>query len=137
MTRVDLVRYVEPGMTREETFSVEERHLATHVGSGSARVLSTPSMIGLMERTAHGLLAGCLPDGCSSVGTAVDVRHLAPTPAGGTVRVLAEVLVVEGSRVVLRVQAWDAVEQVGDGTHERAVIDVARFLKRVAAKGGS
>ena len=134
---IDLVRHVEPGTTREETFSVEEHHLAAHVGSGSARVLSTPSMIGFMERTAHNLLADRLPEGYSSVGTVVSVRHLAPTPAGGSVRVLAEVLAVEGSKVVLRVQAWDAAEQVGDGTHERAVIDVERFLKRVEAKGGA
>lgn len=133
---MELGEYVEPGMSREETFVVGERHLASHVGSGSARVLATPSMIGFMEGTAHRLLAGRLPDGYSSVGTVVDVRHLAPSAVGSALHVRADVVSVEDRRVTLRVQAWDVQESVGDGMHERVVIDVASFLKRVAAKQG-
>jgi predicted thioesterase len=125
---------IHPGMTHEETFVVEEKYLAPHVGSGSLRVLATPWLIGFMEATAHRLLTCCLPEGQSSVGVHVDMRHLAPTPLGDTVRVRAEVLSTEGNLVDFRVQAWDSKEAIGECQHQRAVIDVARFLRRVAAK---
>jgi predicted thioesterase len=123
-------------MTHENTFLVEENHLATHVGSGSARVLATPWLIGFMERTSHQLIAQHLPEGQSSVGVMVHVRHLAPSPAGSAVRVSAEVLSIEKNRVTLKIQAWDESEKIGEGTHERVIIDVERFLKRVTAKRG-
>ncbi len=123
-----------PGMTLEKTFVVQEEHLATHLGSGSLRVLATPAMIALMEALSHHLLAQSLPEGFSSVGVHVDVRHLAPTPVSSTIRVKTEVTEVGDNRVVFNVQAWDEREQIGSGLHERVVIDHARFLRRVAAK---
>jgi predicted thioesterase len=125
---------IQPGMASEERFVIEERHLAPHIGSGSARVLATPALIGLMERVAHQFLARQLPGGQSSVGTHVDVRHLAPTPLGETIRVRAEVVSVDKNRVTFHIQAWDEHEPIGEGQHERAVIDLDRFLKRVAFK---
>ncbi len=125
---------IHPGMTLEKTFVVQEQHLAAHLGSGSLRVLATPAMIAAMEAVSHTLLAQALPEGYSSVGTHVDVRHLAPTPLGSTVRVKTEVMEVDGIRVQFNVQAWDEREQVGSGLHERVVIDHARFLRRVASK---
>lgn len=125
---------IEVGLTSEQTFVVEERFTAGHVGSGSLRVLATPSMIGFMERVATGLLQPRLPPGASSVGIHVDVHHLAATPVGGKVRVIAEVSGVEGRRVDFKVEAWDEVELVGQGAHQRVVIDVARFLKRLESK---
>ena len=132
---MDFSKLIEPGMTHEETFMVEESHLAQHVGSGSARVLATPWMIGFMERTAHRLIMQVLPDGYSSVGVMVHVRHLAPSVLGSAVQVKAEVLSLEGTRVTLKVQAWDAVELIGEGTHERFIIEVERFLKHLTQKG--
>lgn len=123
-----------PGMRREKTLTVSEEHSAAHVGSGSLRVLATPWMIAYMEQVSRDLLAEALPAGFSSVGVHVDVCHLAPTPVGSPVTVRAEVLAVDGRQVSLRVWAEDAVEPVGEGRHVRAVIDEARFLKRVAAK---
>lgn len=129
---------IEVGMRSEQTFLVEERFTAGHVGSGSLRVLATPSMIGFMERVATGLMQPHLPQGASSVGVHVDVRHLAATPVGGQVRVTAEVTVVDGRRVDFKVEAWDDTEMIGQGTHQRYVIDVERFLKRLESKlGGS
>lgn len=125
---------IEVGMTHEEVYVVEEKHLATHVGSGSARVLATPWMIGFMERTSHRLLKDCLPEGYSSVGTAVNIRHLAPTPLGSQVRVVSEVTAIAGSQITLKVQAWDDVELCGEGEHTRFIIDEDRFLKRVQSK---
>jgi predicted thioesterase len=122
------------GMTHEVTFQVEEQYTAFHIGSGALRVLATPSMIGFMERTSHQLLTRCLPEGYSSVGAVVDVRHLAPTPLGWTVRVTSEVVQVDGRKVTLAVEAWDEQEKVGEGRHQRVVINLDRFLTRVEAK---
>jgi fluoroacetyl-CoA thioesterase len=131
---MDLIALIIPGTTHEEHFVVGENLLASHVGSGSLRVLATPWLIGLMEGVSHRLLMKYLPEGQSSVGTHVDVRHLAPTPAGDTIRVQAEVLSVEGLLVMFAVRAWDSTELIGEGRHQRFVIDVERFLKRVAKK---
>lgn len=125
---------IEVGMKHEATFRVDEQYTAFHIGSGSLRVLATPSMIGFMERISHQLLARCLPQGYSSVGTLVDVRHLAPTPLGWTVRVTSQVIELDGRKVTLAVEAWDDQEKVGEGRHQRVVIDLDRFLQRVEAK---
>ena len=126
--------YIKVGMREEIVVEVEEQHTAAHVGSGSLRVLATPIMIAFMEQAARDLLGKHLPAGYSSVGVHVDVRHLAPTPLGSTVRVQCEVLAVDGSKVNFSVQAWDTVEQIGDGKHQRVVINEERFLNRVNAK---
>ena len=126
--------YIQPGIKKETTFVVEEQYTASHVGSGSLRVLATPSMIAFMERTASALLEELLPEGHSSVGVHVDIRHIAVTPMGGNVKVVSEVLDVSGRLVDFRVQAWDSEEKIGEGYHQRAVIEVERFLKRVQAK---
>jgi fluoroacetyl-CoA thioesterase len=128
--------FVKVGMKKESTFTVEEKFTASHVGSGSLRVLATPSMIAFMEITARSLLEEVLPDGYSSVGVHVDVRHLAPTPLGGQVRVVCEVVEVEAQQVRFAFQAQDGEEKIGDGSHKRVVIDVNRFLKRIEAKSG-
>jgi len=122
------------GMVNEESFVVEEKHLASHLGSGSVRVLATPAMIALMEGTSLRLLAQYLPEGQTSVGGAISVRHLAPTPIGATVRVRAEITGVEGKQVMFKVEAWDELEQVGMGEHLRVVIDESRFLQKVQKK---
>ena len=134
---MDLSALIKPGMSLETTFQVEAQHSAAQIGSGSLRVLATPIMIAFMESTSHRLLAQRLPAGYSSVGMLVNVRHLAPTPLGSSVRVLSEVLEVDGLRVTFSVYAWDQSEQIGDGQHQRMVIDEARFLRRVEAKSSS
>jgi predicted thioesterase len=133
---MDLNQILQPGLSREETFVVEEQHSAIHVGSGSLRVLATPWLITFMERTARLLLSERLPPGYSSVGVHVDVYHLAPSPVGAVVRARAEVQSIEGMRVNFIVQAWDNQEKIGEGSHQRVVIDEGRFLRRVAAKVG-
>jgi fluoroacetyl-CoA thioesterase len=130
----ELSGLIHPGMAREESFQVEERYAALTVGSGSARVLATPWMITFMERVSHNLLRVHLPEGYSSVGIRVDVRHLAPTPVGLSVRIRTEVTEINRLQVAFLVQAWDAVELVGEGRHQRMVIEEARFLRRVQKK---
>jgi fluoroacetyl-CoA thioesterase len=134
---MEVTDLIQPGMTREESYLVEEEHTAIHVGSGSLRVLATPWMIAFMERNARRLIGEHLPQGYSSVGAWVDVHHLAPTPVGGQVRVRAEVLAVDGWKVDLSIQAWDEQEQIGNGQHQRVVIDEERFLRRVARKNSA
>lgn len=125
---------VHAGMNREASFRVGEENTAIHVGSGNSKVLATPWMIAFMERTSHQLLAEVLPEGFSSVGIQVDIRHLAPTPVGSTIRVKTQVREINGARVTFEVQAWDHVEKIGQGTHQRFVIDEQRFLQRASAK---
>ena len=129
---MEISDYIKPGISREQTIAVIEEHTAAHVGSGSLRVLATPWMIAFMEKNSRIMLDEYLPEGYSTVGVLVNVRHLAPSAVGSTVRVTAEVKSVEGSKVTLEVAAWDGEEQIGSGTHERFVIDVERFLKRVS-----
>ena len=131
---MEIAEFIQAGMTNELSFHVEEQFTAVHIGSGSLKVVATPSMIGFMERAARDLLEQRLPDGFSSVGVHVDVHHLAPTPLGNEVRVKCEVTEVEGRRVAFSVAAWDEHEIIGEGFHERVVIDTARFLKRVQSK---
>jgi fluoroacetyl-CoA thioesterase len=131
---MELSELIHPAMTHEDSFPITMENSAIHIGSGPSRVLATPWMIAFMERVSHRLLTCCLPEGYSSVGTHVDVRHLAPTPVGATIRVKAEVLSLDGIRVYFLIEAWDNVEKIGEGKHERVVIDEARFLRRVEKK---
>jgi predicted thioesterase len=97
-------------------------------------VYATPAMVALMESAAVAAIEGLLPEGKTSVGIALDVRHLAATPPGQQVHARAEVIDVDGRKVTFKVQAWDERELIGEGTHTRFVIDVARFLERVRSK---
>jgi predicted thioesterase len=122
------------GLSREDHYQVLEEHTAPHLGSGSVPVLATPMLIAFLERSAHRLVSDHLPVGSTSVGVRIDVRHLAPTPVGGQVRVRAELVEVQGPRLSLDLQAWDAYEPIASGSHKRVVIDPERFLARVADK---
>ncbi|MGD2026833.1 MAG: thioesterase family protein [Anaerolineales bacterium] len=122
---------IRPGIKRTQKFIVKEEHTAFHIGSGSLRVLSTPTMIAFIENTALNLLDEYLETGFSSVGTRVDVRHLAPSKMGSQIRVQVEVTEVSGDKITLTVAAWDGETPVGAGTHQRYIIQVERFLQRL------
>ncbi len=104
------------------------------VGERTITVIATPAMIALMEGAAVAAIDPLLPDGQASVGTWLNVRHLAATPLGHKVRARAEVTEVNGRLVTFSVRAWDEHELIGEGTHTRFVIDTARFLKRIEGK---
>lgn len=106
----------------------------TFLGADGPRVLSTPHMIGFMEMTCRDTVLPLLEPGHDTVGTHVNVAHLAAAPIGMSVRFLAEVTQVDGRRITFRVEAWDEKEKIGEGTHERAIINVAKFATRLAAK---
>jgi predicted thioesterase len=126
---------LEVGQTGEVQASVEPFMLASAVGSGGLDVLSTPWLVALMERAACAAVEGRLDGaGQTTVGVRLDVRHLSPSPPGIEVRARAELLEVDGRRLVFRVEAFDAHERIGEGTHERAIVDTARLLARADAK---
>ena len=104
------------------------------LGMEGARVLSTPHMIGFMERTCRDTVLPLLDPGYDTVGTQVNVWHLAAAPLGMPVVFKAEVTAVQDRRVTFRVEAWDEKEKIGEGTHERAIINVAKFATRLAEK---
>jgi predicted thioesterase len=123
-----------PGLHAELERIVTEDDSASHWGSGLVPVFSTPALVGLMESAAVKALTGHLAPGQTTVGAHMDVRHLAATPVGMQVRARAELTAVEGRKLVFKIQAWDAVELIGEAIHERFVIDEARFLAKVQAK---
>jgi predicted thioesterase len=125
---------IEPGLTNKMTRRVEESHLASEWGSGLAAVLATPVLVGFCEQCARLAVDPLLPEGQSTVGTRIDIRHLAATPLGLQVTLQAELVEVEGRRLRFRIEAWDEVERVGEAEHERFIIDAERFQKRVEAK---
>ena len=115
---------------------VDTPQLASAFGSGSWKVdvYATPAMIALMEQAAVNAVDHLLAPGQSSVGTRVDIQHLAATPPGLEVRAWAELTAVDGRRLTFKVEAYDTAEKIGSGTHERMVVDVQRLLDRARAK---
>jgi predicted thioesterase len=122
------------GARHEEKLLVTNENAINFLGMEGARVLSTPHMIGYMERTCRNLVLSMLEAGHDTVGTHVNVAHLAAAPLGMMVRFQAEVTAVRDRRVEFRVEAFDEKEKIGEGTHERAIINVAKFATRLAAK---
>jgi fluoroacetyl-CoA thioesterase len=113
---------------------VGEEHTAPSIGSGRVHVLATPVMINLIEAAALAAIEHLLPEGYQSLGTHLDVRHLAATPVGMKVRATADVTRVDGRAVTFKVSAADEKEVIGEGTHERVVVNVAKFDQRVQRK---
>lgn len=127
---------VKAGLKGQAELTVAEQHTASSVGSGTIHVLGTPVMINLMEAAALAAADHLLPEGHQSLGIHLDVSHVAATPVGMEVRATAEVTAVEGNRIRFRVEAHDEVELIGEGTHERVVVNVDRFDRRVRKKAG-
>ena len=125
---------MKPGLTGSATLVVADAHTAPRVGSGRVHVLATPVMINLIEAAALEAVERLLPPGHQSLGTVLNVRHIAATPVGMRVTAMAEVLEVEGRTIRFRVEARDESELIGDGTHERVVVNVAKFDQRVQRK---
>lgn len=125
---------LSPGLTGRAEIVVGTRDTAPHIGSGKVKVLATPVMVSLMEAAALDAVEGLLPPGHQTVGTRLDITHIAATPVGLHVVAGAELTQVEGRRLVFRVWADDERDRIGEGTHERIVVNVARFDERAQAK---
>lgn len=125
---------VQPGLKGSVELTVGVEHTAPSVGSGAIHVLGTPVMINLMEAAALTAAEHLLPEGHQSLGIHLDVSHVAATPVGMKVWATAQVTAVEGNRIRFRVEARDEADLIGEGTHERVVVNVERFDRRVRKK---
>jgi fluoroacetyl-CoA thioesterase len=132
--RMSGLKIMKPGLRGSAELVVGEEHTAPSIGSGKVHVLATPVMINLIEAAALAAVEHLLPAGYQSLGTHLDVRHIAATPVGMRVQATAEVVSVEGRTIRFRVEARDEVDLIGDGSHERAVVNVAKFDQRVQRK---
>jgi fluoroacetyl-CoA thioesterase len=130
---VDLTQ-IQPGQHGVAKLLVTEAETAPKIGSGRVHVLATPVMINLMEAAALAAIEHLLPKGYQSLGIRLDVTHHAATPVGMLVTATARVVAVEGRTIRFAVEARDEKEVIGAGTHERVVVNVARFDERVQRK---
>src|SRR5215470_15549915 len=122
---------LEPGLTGESTTTVVHENTAAYVGAGGVEVFGTPMMIALMEQAAWQSVANNLDPGYVTVGTVVNVRHLAATPLGQKVRATAELIEIDGRRLLFKVEAYDEKQKIGEGQHERFIVNLEKFMQRL------
>jgi len=139
---LDSFAAIQPGLEGEVKLVVAKEHTAQHLGSGSVEVLATPQMVLLMEQASVAAVDHLLPGGCRTVGASLNIRHLAPTPLGWETIATAKLMEVQGRRLNFRVEVYERPPNrpearpklVGDGTHQRAIINVRSFSKGVDGK---
>jgi fluoroacetyl-CoA thioesterase len=122
------------GRTYSRSVMVTDDMTPSHLRSEPIRVLSTPDMIRLIEQTAIEAVAPCLAPGQATVGTRVDVAHLAATPVGMTVTITVELVEIDRRRLGFRVQVRDELDEAGKGTHERFIVDGGQRMPRLQDK---
>lgn len=125
-----------PGLTGEASVTVDATLTAPALGTGDVDVLSSAALVALVEQAAVDALDGQLPPEMTTVGTRLDVQHIAATPVGMAVNAQAVLRVVDGRRLVFDVTAWDVLEKIGQGTHERFIVARQSFQDRAQKKGG-
>jgi len=125
---------LQAGLTNERTWLVEKGHLASAFGSGLVDVLATPVLVGFCEECCRLMVDPLLKEGEKTVGSTIILRHLAATPAGLHVTVKGELAEVDRRRLRFRVEAFDEAERIAEAEHERFIVDVERFERRVAEK---
>lgn len=125
---------IQTGARRQDRILVTLEEAIDFMGVEEARVLSTPHLVGHLEYTCRDLVKPMLEEGYDTVGTHIDVRHLAATPVGMAVSFHAEIASVDDRRVNFRVEAFDEKEKIAEGTHQRFVVNIARFAARLAEK---
>jgi fluoroacetyl-CoA thioesterase len=131
---MDALDNVRIGMTAERNVTVTPEMTVGHFVAEMPQVYATPMMILHMEMASGSAIAAHLPKGFVSVGMDVNVRHLAATPVGRTVRALSRVVQIDTKSVVFEVEAWDGDRKIGDGTHRRGVVNVVEFEKRFGVR---
>ena len=125
---------METGICGVQTITVAEQQTAKHLGSGELAVFATPCMIALMENTAYKSVQPCLEPGQGTVGTLLNVKHLAATPVGMEVRCETRLIEIDRKRLVFEVKAFDACGLIGEGVHERFIVDNQRFMQKAESK---
>lgn len=127
---------MEIGITGVQTLTVTEDKTAKALGSGELAVFATPCMIALMENTAYKSVQPFLSADQGTVGTLLNVRHVAATPVGMEVRCETKLIEIDRKRLVFEVRAFDACGLIGEGVHERFIIDNQKFMQKTSAKMG-
>ena len=122
---------IPDGIEKTKEFLVEAKHAADFLGSGKVEVLSTPSMILMMEQTALLAVQEYLPEGWVTVGILVNIRHLKAVPKGETVRVVAKLKEKDRRRLVFEVAAFHGEEKIGEGMHERFIVNKEKFVASI------
>src|SRR2546422_10079134 len=126
---------IKPCAPAEGTITVSADRTADAMGNRGVKVLATPFLVGLLENACHAVIGPHLPAGAGTVGTMVEVRHLAATPVGMNVRAKATLLETDGKRFLFAVEAWDEKDKIAEGRHERFVVpDLQKFLQRAMSK---
>ena len=124
------------GIKGVQSVTVTEKNTAKKVGSGMLPVFATPAMAALMEKTAALSVAPYLGEGEGTVGISLNIRHLAATPVGLTVTCESELIEIDRKRLVFSLKVSDGVDVIGDGTHERFIINNEKFMAKAEAKKG-
>ena len=129
---------IKLGATAEVIITVSADRTADAMGNRGVKVLATPFLVGLLENACHAVIGPHLPAGAGTVGTMVEMRHLAATPVGMNVRAKATLLETNGKRYLFAVEAWDDKDKIAEGKHERVlVLDMEKFLEHAMLKGGA
>ena len=128
------IQEITVGNRIEDTQQVTLERVASNLGSGTLQVYATPAMVAFVEQTCRKLVEPHLPEGMTTVGIALTVRHIAPTPLGRKVSIQAEIVLIEKNVISFQAMIWDEMEKIGDVAHERAVIEIDRFTARVQKK---
>lgn len=128
---------IKIGIENKVSLTVTEKHSAVNVASGGVNVFATPMLIALMEKTANDSLCPYLTGEQATVGTKINIAHLSATPMGMEVYAVSKLIEVDGRRLVFEVSAFDECGKIGEGTHERFIIDKKRFMEKVDAKNGN
>lgn len=125
---------LELGITGKEEMIVTEADTAKALGSGGLNVFATPAMVALSEKTALRSILQYLPEGQSTVGTKIDIAHIAATPVGMMVHCETELIEIDRRRLIFSVNVYDEVEKIAEGTHERFIVDDNKFQTKADAK---
>ncbi|MCL1993239.1 MAG: thioesterase family protein [Spirochaetes bacterium] len=131
---MDFSEKLKKGLRAEKSRLVTDQLTAQALGSGGLEVFSTPSMIAFMEQTSRAAVDPLLPEGWSTVGTELNVKHLAATAVGMEVRCEAELLEVDGRRLNFSITAYDKAGKIGEGTHGRFIIENSRFMQKLGQR---
>jgi len=125
---------IKQGIENELTKLVTDNDSASNCGSGLLPVFATPALVAFMEQTAHTSIGHLLPEGSTSVGAEINVKHLKATPLGMQVRCHSKLVEADGRRLVFHIEAYDEVAKIGEAVHIRYIVDSKRFMDKLSQK---
>ena len=131
---MDFTIIIKPGLIGEKTDTVTEKNVAAFWGSGYLSVYSTPAMIALMEWAALSTVENLLPSGWSTVGTELNIKHVSATPLGMEIKARAELVNIDGRALSYKIEAFDEVGKIGEGTHKRFIVENEKFMNKTNSK---